>query len=117
LKEHVTEYGVHWNFFITLGLLPPFVTILKLLKWKKLPFSVFAAVIILVYQWALNHFPIRGHENIVAFIVTAERTDLFSQNREGIFSFFGLSLLDISHQRIFVDIPGGTGCWRFNTTR
>jgi glucosaminylphosphatidylinositol acyltransferase len=88
----VTEYGVHWNFFITLGLLPPFVTFLRLVKGKRLPYSVFAALIMGAYQWALIHAPIRGYQSLTAFIVSADRNDLFSQNREGIFSFLGTIL-------------------------
>jgi glucosaminylphosphatidylinositol acyltransferase len=85
--EHVTEYGVHWNFFFTLGLLPPFVALLSSflsLLPSSLPTYPFLAILIAVlYQITLESTDLK------AFILTAPRVDLFSQNREGIFSFLG----------------------------
>jgi hypothetical protein len=65
------------------------VTILRILKWRKLPYSVFAAIIVGGYQWAMYNVGIRGYSTIIEFVVKSERTDLFNQNREGIFSFLG----------------------------
>lgn len=89
-QEHVTEYGVHWNFFVTLGLLPPFVTLLRLISRNRIPFSVFAGIIMLTYEWALKNMRIGEYESITAYIIKAPRTDLINQNREGIFSFLGI---------------------------
>ncbi|ORX91934.1 GWT1-domain-containing protein [Basidiobolus meristosporus CBS 931.73] len=78
-QEHVTEYGVHWNFFITLGFLPIFVTISRgLAKGARIA----GPLIILGYQLALWY----GVED---FILNAPRVDLLSMNREGVFSFLG----------------------------
>ena len=103
---------MHWNFFITLGLLPPFVTFLRLIKWRKLPYSVFAFVIIVGYESALTHLPIREYKDILSFIVSSERTDLLSQNREGLFSFIGTIALDFADDRVSLNISCGHGYWK-----
>ena len=93
--EHVTEYGVHWNFFFTLGLLPPFVSLFQQLSAKS---PTIVAIISLslgcVYQMVL------GYTNLKAFILTAPRTDILSQNREGIFSFTGYLAMYLAGQAI-----------------
>jgi phosphatidylinositol glycan class W len=38
-QEHNSEYGLHWNFFFTLGFLPPFTAIAASLS-NYIPFSV-----------------------------------------------------------------------------
>ena len=106
---------MHWNFFITLGLLPPFVTLLRILKWKRLPYSVFAAIIIGGYQWAMYNVGIRGYSTIIEFVVKSERTDLFNQNREGIFSFLGTRRNDKTNDRISINISCGNRYLESNT--
>jgi phosphatidylinositol glycan class W len=81
--EHVTEYGVHWNFFFTLGFLPPFLALFRS-AFEIIPSYAGLAVLLgAAYQATLEFTDLK------AFVLTAPRTNLFSQNREGIFSFFG----------------------------
>lgn len=80
-QEHVSEYGLHWNFFFTLGFLPPMVTLLGFLR-KRMPFVVPAFAIIIGYQYALN-------QGLQDWILNAPRTDVISANKEGICSFMG----------------------------
>ncbi|KAI0861152.1 GPI-anchored wall transfer protein 1 [Xylaria cubensis] len=90
--EHVTEYGVHWNFFFTLGFLPPFVAVSQSIL-KVIPSYAGLAVILgIVYQVILESTSLK------AFILTAPRTDLFSMNREGICSFVGYLAIFLSGQ-------------------
>ena len=81
--EHVTEYGVHWNFFFTLGFLPPFLALFQSAFEYVPSYAGLAILLGIAYQAALEFTPLK------AYILTAPRTDLLSQNREGVFSFFG----------------------------
>ncbi|KAL8381336.1 hypothetical protein RB595_005546 [Gaeumannomyces hyphopodioides] len=81
--EHVTEYGVHWNFFFTLGLLPPSVAAAQSALRLVPSFAGLAVLLAVVYQVLLESTGLK------AFILAAPRTDLVSMNREGIFSFLG----------------------------
>ncbi|ETW08799.1 hypothetical protein, variant [Aphanomyces invadans] len=81
-QEHVTEYGVHWNFYFTLASL--YFTFSILALFGSYATSVPVALVLLAgYQVGLTKFGIQD------YIFNAPRVDLFSQNREGIFSLCG----------------------------
>ena len=83
--EHVTEYGVHWNFFFTLGLLPIFLSLLSPL-FSILPAPSFAITGLLLttgYEILLQM------TNLKAWVLTAPRVNLLTQNKEGITSSIG----------------------------
>lgn len=90
--EHVTEYGVHWNFFFTMGFVPPFVAIFQS-AFEYIP--SYAALSLLLggaYQGVLKY------TDLTRYILLSERTNLLSQNREGIFSFFGYLAIFLAGQ-------------------
>merc|ERR1719285_1413160 len=75
--SHVSEYGVHWNFFFTIST----VSILSFLVpvWKPWLYFFLGVLIIMAYQYVLG----QGLED---YILNAPRLDLFSANREGVCS-------------------------------
>jgi phosphatidylinositol glycan class W len=88
----VTEYGVHWNFFFTLALLPPFVAIFEFTFHLIPSFAAMAIAVGICYQVALEF------TNLKAFMLVAPRVDFLSKNREGIFSFFGYLAIFLAGQ-------------------
>jgi phosphatidylinositol glycan class W len=91
-NEHVSEYGVHWNFFFTLAFIPPFVVLFQS-AFRLLPsYAALSIGLGVAYQAVLQYTDLR------AFILTAPRDNLFSKNREGIFSFFGYLAIFLAGQ-------------------
>jgi phosphatidylinositol glycan class W len=91
---HTTEYGVHWNFFFTLGFLPPFVALFQS-AFDFIPsYAILACILGAVYETVLDK------TDLGKFILTAPRTDLLSKNREGIFSFVGYLAIFLAGQSL-----------------
>ena len=82
--EHVTEYGVHWNFFFTLGVLPVFGIALRpvchLLGWSQT-----GIVVAVLQQLALSPYGL----DLESWIMSPVRVGLFGLNKEGIVSLPG----------------------------
>ncbi|VDN06592.1 unnamed protein product [Thelazia callipaeda] len=78
--QQIVEYGVHWNFFITLACLR---TVVQLLGRRF--HLLFGLVIISVYQYLLSE------KDLQKWLLSesAPRDNLVAMNREGIFSLFG----------------------------
>jgi len=96
-QEHVTEYGVHWNFFFTLGLLGPVVALFQPLLQLVPSWQALAFAIVLPYEMSF-WYSSTGH-----YIFTAPRVDFFSSNREGIYSFIGYLGIFLAGQGIGVE--------------
>uniref|UniRef100_A0A914VQN9 Phosphatidylinositol-glycan biosynthesis class W protein n=1 Tax=Plectus sambesii TaxID=2011161 RepID=A0A914VQN9_9BILA len=83
--EHVTEYGIHWNFFITLAS----IRIITILIARVISLRRFAWLLALVfglgYQYMLSEY---GLERWIMSEQTG-RDGLIAANREGICSLFG----------------------------
>lgn len=83
--EHISEYGVHWNFFFTLALLPLTTAISQPLLNIIPSLNILAFVIAVIYEIVLYMTPLKR------YIILSARLegDWLSQNREGVFSFIG----------------------------
>jgi phosphatidylinositol glycan class W len=92
--EHVTEYGIHWNFFFTLGFLPPFVALFQAAFDLVPNYAVLACTLAAVYEIALDW------TSLGSYILIAPRTNLLSKNREGIFSFIGYLAIFLAGQSL-----------------
>eukprot|EP01125_Pyxidicula_operculata_P022014 TRINITY_DN8839_c0_g1_i1.p1 TRINITY_DN8839_c0_g1~~TRINITY_DN8839_c0_g1_i1.p1 ORF type:complete len:447 (-),score=2.65 TRINITY_DN8839_c0_g1_i1:12-1352(-) len=80
-QEHLSEYGVHWNFFFTLAMLSFFGSFLRHIP-SRLMMAIIGGLVIVVYQVALTL-------GLDEYIQNGERTNIISQNKEGICSFLG----------------------------
>ncbi|CEH13819.1 gpi-anchored wall transfer protein 1 [Ceraceosorus bombacis] len=103
-QEHLSEYGVHWNFFITLALLPPLATILRpLARQRNARWSVIGIGIGIAYEILLRLTRLQSY-----VLGPGPRISLFSANKEGIISLAGyLALyligLDVGHYVLPLD--------------
>ncbi|PYH83718.1 GPI-anchored wall transfer protein 1 [Aspergillus uvarum CBS 121591] len=102
--EHVTEYGVHWNFFFTLGFLPPFVEIFDTLAALVPSYELLSLGVAVLYQVALESTDLKSY-----ILVAPRGPDLLSKNREGVFSFVGYFAIFLAGRAIGIRImPRGT---------
>ncbi|XP_076337603.1 phosphatidylinositol-glycan biosynthesis class W protein-like isoform X3 [Tachypleus tridentatus] len=83
--EHVTEYGVHWNFFLTLGLTKVLCTI----SLNALPVYVHVVVPVL-YQYLLSQY------RMTEYLFSDERNGFLHANKEGLWSLFGYISIYVS---------------------
>ncbi|KAJ7180994.1 GWT1-domain-containing protein [Mycena filopes] len=82
--EHETEYGTHWNFFITLAVLPILQVLMHPLL-RLVPASVLGLGVGVAQQLALSPLGL----DLKGYVKTAPRVGLLSANKEGIVSLGG----------------------------
>ncbi|KAF2155277.1 GPI-anchored wall transfer protein 1 [Myriangium duriaei CBS 260.36] len=92
--EHVTEYGVHWNFFFTLAVIPPFVAIFQTV-FRLIPsYAIIAYAISLTQQLCLSY------AGLLQWLAFAPRDGLINSNKEGLASIPGYLAIFLAGQDI-----------------
>ena len=82
--EHVSEYGVHWNFFVTLSVLPLALAVAtKCVGFSRRKLLIVGIAVGVFYQCLLQFTTLQE------FLLDNDRSTLLAMNKEGIFSVFG----------------------------
>ncbi|XBW35753.1 hypothetical protein QEN19_001323 [Hanseniaspora menglaensis] len=85
-QEHLSEYGKHWNFFITLGLMPLTYDYIinPVLEFTHINRGVFGLLLCSLLEVWLNL-----DSRVLSYLINAERVGVVGNNREGIYSLTG----------------------------
>ncbi|KAG8321007.1 hypothetical protein J6590_108719 [Homalodisca vitripennis] len=88
-QKHITEYGIHWNFFITLAMVKMLAYLL--MKISRGHSFISGLVVMIIHQYLLSY-------SLESYVLSNKNRDnWFDANREGIISLCGyLSLYLIS---------------------
>lgn len=81
-QQHISEYGVHWNFFITLAITKIFGTIIMSILQSP-DNSKYAAIVVVVIHETLLQL------GFADYVMNSKRDNFLSANREGIISCMG----------------------------
>lgn len=100
-QEHISEYGVHWNFFVTLGILPIVMHIAFMVINARHSFWV-GLLLGGIYQWTLST------TSLETFIIAGHRKTFFAMNKEGIVSIWGYLALSLMSVGVGKDIFSGS---------
>lgn len=104
--EHVSEYGVHWNFFFTLAILPMANVFLQPIIKYFPSYNILAFVMAICWEIALNVvYDLKRYINLSPRIPG----DWLSQNREGVYSLIGYLAIFIGGMGIGTGILGRDG--------
>lgn len=95
--KHITEYGIHWNFFMTLAVVKLFISTITSTISSK--YSLFSGIWILgMHEYILSTRGLKGW-----VLSNGSRDDFFSANREGLISipgYVGLYFIGIAIGRL-----------------
>ena len=81
-QEHISEYGTHWNFFVTLFFTWLVADVIHY-SCPRIIIPYLSILILIIYQYMLST------TELTNYIFNANRNNFFSSNREGILSLFG----------------------------
>ena len=87
-QEHVSEYGVHWNFFVTLFLVWSSADLFRMIIPNDSIRVSVSILIMCVYQYwlILGSSKEDGLNFVSTYIFSTERKDFISANKEGMLS-------------------------------
>ncbi|KIJ52659.1 hypothetical protein M422DRAFT_223326 [Sphaerobolus stellatus SS14] len=89
--EHISEYGTHWNFFLTLAALPPLEILLH-------PVIMYNPILAIGLAVTFAHQFLLSNTQLQMWTLNAPRISLVSHNKEGIVSvpgYFAIHILGL----------------------